>query len=655
MRKSITRSASILLAAASLLAGAACGKDDRGPGDEVNSNYEWAVQSNYDASDVADSSQIPDYPGSHEIDLVAWNTKGTGNFKTYNSSNDVVSEEIKRITGVSVDKKNSFDNKGSSAENRFNNLLTMGQIPDIAYGTGWLDTEEVWDLTDLIDKYCPTIKARMPKYVWNNENVNGGQEGKVYGVPYGLYSIGLNEVDSKADIQKCIMFSHLNDMCPYVLVREDILKDAYPNALTTADIDRIYAEQGYFTEEQLFDVNITSAKQFREEFLPAIQRTIDNGGDKYKINANRKVTTMLVTAGSDADTWDFMGKLIPYLSGAGANSMNTNMSYWSVESQKIESMMYQDFYKDEIYEWAKMINDGKIVSRTGMTTSHATLQSELNSGYYAVGYLSSSMPSGNVCTWKGEKINYRKVYLNIPVNTDRFMYCGYGEAVVNSVKFFKDQVREDELPQLLRWLDFQCSRTADKLYAWGPDGENALFTADENGMRRYKDSDLDTQMVYSTAVMGEKVQKYNLSNGTVDSANVVFPFYYQAGSIFHPKANYDLSKLTGLAASYYSSAAVLKSASEKFVGLKLNPSIHVWTDANLDGVESVWSKRPNIEDQLKQLLIAGSTESTFNKAWSDLQKILEQSGWTKGYFNGAVTNAFLKANKDYLDKFYRAE
>ncbi len=654
MFKKVAKIISVVLAVMFSFVYMSCDVDNRGPGDIIDSAYQWATTGNYDGTAVMDSSAIANYSGANkDFELIAWNTKGSGNYKTYASSEDVVSPEIKRITGVSINKKDSFDNKGNTAASRYNNLLTTGQKMHIAYGTDWLEKEDVWDLTDLVDEYCPTIKARMPSYVWNNENVNGGQKGKVYGIPYGLYSISLTAVDPLADIQKSIMFSHLNDSCPYVLVREDILKDAYPQALTTADIDRIYAEQGYFTEEQLFDVDIKSAREFREVFLPKIKKAINDGGEKYEINANRKVTPMLVTAGSDYDTWDFMGKLVPYLVGGGANSMNTNMSYWDVSTQKIESMLYQDFYKNEVYEWAKMVNNGTIVSKTGMTTVHSTLQSELNSGYYAVGYLSSSMPSGNVCTWKGERINYRKVYLNIPVDTSRFMYCGFGEAVVNSVKFFKDEINRDELAQLLRWLDFQCSRTADKLFAWGPDGANALFNTDqETGMRTYKDSDLDNQMVFSTAMMGDKVQKYSLSNGTVEAANAIFPFYYQAGSIYHPKSTYDLSSLTGLASSYYSSAAVLKDKQKEFVGLKLNPSIHVWTDSNLSGIKAVWGKRLNIEDDLKQLLIAGSSQSTFDTAWGKLQTTLTGSGWTKSYFNGKVTNAFLTINKDYLDKFY---
>lgn len=671
MKSKVAKVVSVLLTGTLLASFAACNRSGYrdGPADEIEANYQWATEANWNGTDVMDSSEIESYSGQHQIDLTAWNTKGTGNFKTYDSSDDRVTTEIKRITGVSVDEDNSFDNKGQTADVRFNNLLSNGMIPDIAYGTGWLDTEEVWDLTELIEEYCPTIKARMPDYVWKNENVNGGQPGKVYGIPYGLYSISLTSVDPLADVQNSIMFEHLNESCPYVLVREDILLDAEKNLeaafgddltiLSSEQIDRIYAEDGKFTEDQLFDIPITSAEDFREKFLPAIQKTIEEGAtsnpDRYVISGNRKVTPMLVTGGRDADTWDFMGKLVPYLLGAGANSMNTNMSYWDVETQKVESMLYQDFYRDEVKEWAKMVQEGTVIIDNDefMNTNHTDIQSMYNSGYIAVGYLSNSMPSGNICTWKGEKINYRKVYLNIPINTDKFMYCGYGEAVVNSVKFFKDTVREDELPQLLRWLDFQCSRTADYLYAWGPDGDNALFTTDAEGNRRYKDTDLDEQMVYSTATMGEKVQRYNLSNGTVESANVVFSFYYQGGSIYHPKSTYDLSGLTGLAESFYSSAAVLTEMTKQFVGIKLNPSIHVWTDSNLDGIEAVWAKRPNIEDQLKQLLRAGASDATFTSAWNTLQSLLDTSGWTKQYFNGAVTNAFLTANADYADKFYK--
>ena len=261
--------------------------------DEIDVNYEW-LDSSY-----TDTSQLSDYAGKNtNVSLKAWNVTGTGNNVEYDSSQDIVSEEIRRVTGVKVGEVT--DNRGLTANGRYAQILSAGDIPDIAYGSGWIDTEEVWDLTDLVDKYCPTIKSRMPASVWNSGQVNGGEKGKIYGIPYGLGNVSLSTLDSRADPEKTIMFSFQHEYYPYIYVREDILKDAYPNAKTQQEIDDLYARNGKFTEEELFDVEITSAEQFRTEFLPAIQNVIetkrkDDGTLKYKAQNGRMVGTMLTT------------------------------------------------------------------------------------------------------------------------------------------------------------------------------------------------------------------------------------------------------------------------------------------------------------------------------------------------------------------------
>ena len=150
-------------------------------------------------------------------------------------------------------------------------------------------------------------------------------------------------------------------------MRDDILTAAYPDAKTADEIDALYAKQGYFTEEDLFDVPITSAAQFRTEFLPKIQQVIntaknEDGSYRYQITADRWVKPMLITEGSDHDTWSFLGVLLPKLLGATGTHANTYFSYWDVNTQKIEMMLTQDFYKNEFYEWAKMIDEGTYVS-----------------------------------------------------------------------------------------------------------------------------------------------------------------------------------------------------------------------------------------------------------------------------------------------------
>ena len=648
MKKIFTRT--VCMAMCAMFAFSIVGCKEETPSDVVDANYQWL-----DAS-LTDTSQLDAYAGQNKIELTAWSVSELLSGKK--SSDDVVSKEIERVTGVSFKENGIVDNKDSTAEQRYNQLSMTG-LPDIAYGRGWIDPDALWDLTDLVDKYCPTIKARMPESVWKATQVTGGESGKVYGIPYALGNVGLSEIDTEADPQKTVMFEYNHEPYPYIMVRDDVLKAAYPEAKTQAEIDALYEAQGYFTEEDLFDVEITSAQQFRTEFLPKIQNVLDtaknsDGTYRYTMKGGRKVKAMLVTGGQDADTWDFMGVTIPKLLGATGTHYNTHFTYWDKQTKKIELMLTQDFYKNEVYEWAKLINDGTIVSKEGMTTVHSTIQSEYNSGYYAIGYLSNSYPQGMQCQYTSEngqteRVQYRKVYMKIPVG-DHFEFMSSGAPIPHSVMFFKDSVRESDLPQLLRWLDYQCSRLGDKLYAWGPSSAG-LFNEDENGVRTYKDEELANQMVYSTATMGSLVQKYNLSNASLPSAQPVFPFCVYGTSTAHPKASYDLSKVDGLINSFFSSATVCKDI--KPIGIAKKSSLHEWTDSDLEGIENIWGKRAGIEADLKQILLAGSSRSAFDAAYAKLGTTLQQSGWTNAYFNGTYTNKFLELNQDYLHLFYQ--
>ena len=648
MKKIFTRTVCMAMCAAFAFSVAACGRQTES--DVIDANYQWL-----DAS-LTDTSQLDAYSGQNRINLTAWNVSERASGKK--SSDDVVSKEIERVTGVAITEV--LDNKDSSADARYNQLSNTG-LPDIAYGRGWIDPDALWDLTDLIDEYCPTIKARMPASVWNATQITGGQPGKVYGIPYGLGNTGLSEIDPLADPQKTVMFEYNHESYPYIYVRDDVLTAAYPNAKTQAEIDALYETQGYFTEEDLFDVEITSATQFRTEFLPRIQEVLDtaknpDGTYRYKMKGGREVKAMLVTrgTGADADNWDFLGVTIPKLLGAAGTHYNTGFTYWDKQTQKIELMLTQDFYKNEVYEWAKMIADGTIVSDERMDANPSTIQSEYNSGYYAIGYLSNSYPLGLQCKYTSENgvtetVKYRKVYMKIPLN-DHFEFFGSGVPIPHSVMFFKDSVRESDLPQLLRWLDYQCSRLGDKLYSWGPSSAG-LFNEDANGVRTYKDEQLADQMVYSAGTMGTLVQKYNLSNGSLPSAQPVFSFAVYGASIYHPKTSYDLSKVQGMANSFFSSATVCKDM--KPIGIAKKPSLHEWTDSDLDGIERIWGKRANIETDLTDILLAGSSKSAFDAAYAKLTTTLNQMGWTKAYFNGAYTNKFLELNQDYLHLFYQ--
>lgn len=644
--KTIKKIFSVCIAAALCVASVSCGKKDNGKSDVIDVNYEWLKDT------YTDSSQLSDYAGQNQINLVAWNVDGQGGGKSYEASDDVVSKEIKRVTGVSISDK-SFDNGGVTSDVKYGQLIATNRLPDIAYGSSWtVDTDAVYDLTELIDKYCPTIKSRIPKNVWNTPIVNAGQKGKVYGIPYALGNIGLSAVDELADPKKTLMFEYTYDPYPYVYVREDVLTTAYPNAKTTAQLGEIYSQRGSFTEEELFDVKITSAEQFRTEFLPKIYNVLrtaknDDGTYRYQKTSKKWVEPMLVTDGQDRDTWSFLGKLVPSL--LGSTMINGQFMYFDAQTKKVERTFSQDFYKDEVYEWAKLISEGKYVSNYGMTINNAEIQAELNNGNFAIAYYPSNLVSGNTAQYTGingktESVKYRKVYMKIPVN-EHFKFVVGGSAAPSAVYFFKDNVKESDLAQLLRWLDYQCSRLADKVYAWGPKSAG-LFDEAADGTRSYKDSDLVTQMVYSTGIMGSKVQKYNLSNGTVKSAKPVFSFFYNAGSIYHPKCVYDVSKMSDFLMSAFASGVVCSDVEQ--CPLAHMADMHSWKNSEIPGVEQIWAKRELLEAEFKTVLQSGASKSKFDAAYSTLLSVADRAGFSTEFANTTVTNKFLELNADFI-------
>jgi hypothetical protein len=638
-KKFVKAMCAVLAIALAVAVGAGCKKKLPAPAN-VDAAYEW-LKDKY-----TDSSQLNSWDQEIKLDLVAWNTNQTGGFKRYESSNDVVSSEIERITGISIDTDKLIDNAGKTADVRFGDLLTIG-LPDIAYGNSWIDPEEVYDLTDLIDKYCPTIKARMPKTVWNATNINGGQKGKVFAVPYGLGNVSLSEVDPKTDRNKSLMFQFIHDNYPYVLVREDILKDAYPEAKTKAEIRAIYNEKGYFSEEELFDVEIESAEQFRTEFLPNIYKAI-HADQKYKINGERWIMPMLAGDGSDRDTWSFLGILLPWLLGATASYSNTMFSYWDALDQECKVMVAQDFYKEELAEWAELIKNGTYINQFGLRESNATVQSELNNGYYVIAYMYNCRPNGDIATYKGEQVNYRRVYMKIPQN-ERFEYLVNAVPAPAGVSIFKDKVREDDLPQILRWLDFQASELGDKLFAWGPQSAGLFEEREVDGktIRQYKNEALVDQMVYSTATLGTEVQKYNLSNASIESAQPVFPFFIYGGSKDHPKCVYDLSRINSLVDLAFCSGAVVE---QQKIKIARTAGLDSWSENELEGITKLWSRRATVETALKEVIVSGDN---FEAKYAAMKNQLNSVGWTESYFTGVFTEKFLNLNVDWLENFYK--
>lgn len=102
---------SLILAAGLLMSGCSTGKKQETIAID-DSNF-------FDFNQYKDCDDIPDWKGE-KVNLVVWGSVNSPNDSAVGkiASDDVVTPEIERITGVTFDKLNSYDNGGGSYDSQ---------------------------------------------------------------------------------------------------------------------------------------------------------------------------------------------------------------------------------------------------------------------------------------------------------------------------------------------------------------------------------------------------------------------------------------------------------------------------------------------------------------------------------------------------------
>jgi uncharacterized repeat protein (TIGR02543 family) len=635
-------------------------------------SYAW-----HPANGLSDSSQIARW-NSEERQLSVWNANQLGGFPVHRAPDDVVSPELRRITGIHLH-PHVLDNNGMSARARRDQFVNADAVPHIAFGGSEIgeiiDPDLVHDLTDYLH-YIPSITRRMPSSVWNHSNVNGGQRGKVFGIPYNLGDVGLSQVDPLADSQRGIQMEFQHEFYAPVRVREDILLDLremarqnpagtpeherwarYARIRSIGEVQSIFQENGRFTEEELFDVDITSFEDFLT-FLGDVQFIINTQNaisGKYR-DGSRIVHPILAQDGQDRDAWSPLSSLFGKLLNA-TGPLNTMFAYWDSEQQQVDLMLRQPWYQEMLREWARLVQIGNqtsitrapIMSNYGNTIRAVDVQQEVNRGLYAVVY-EHTLPANDRATFQGRTINYRKMYMRIPQHPN-LEFFAIADPRPSSVVIFKT-VPESAIPQILRYLDLQASEIGDRLLAWGSQ-TSGLFFLNENGEREFHDIRLAVEMTRDRAVLGENVRRFNLSNASRESARPTFPFFYNGGSKDHPLMVYDVRD--DLSRMYSSSAIGLSETNDRYkiIPIVRRADMHTWTDLDLHGIQTVWSRRGTIEQSLKRLLFSETPYSNFDTNLRLLTIAMDQAGWTSAFFNGRYTDVFLELNRDFTGGFLK--
>lgn len=655
MNRLLKRTAALMLTAVMILA-AACsnGNSDSAPSASqaasssavgtASNNTEKAYYELYDT--VADSSDFPDWTGK-QLNLKAWYTHGNGDASRIASDQDVVSPEIKRVTGVEIDKDGSFDNGGQDFQTKLGMLNAANDWPDIAF-VGELGTVadlikagKVYDLTDAIREYAPNLAKRMPidKFPMVQEKMtNFNMDGKTYGFPVML---GEPERALKILDPNFVNPNPQNgpDSDNWLWVRDDILKKLYPNAKTQDEIDALYMKNGKFTREEIYDVPL---KTFDDvvEFMHDVQDLIK----AENLQENGKPLEVSYAYGG-TDNWALLTSLFGFLNRLPPN--NNYFTYYDKEAGQIQFMFQQDFFKESVKKFNQLVRD-RVMDPKSLLENNASHLERLNNGQFAVAYKYET-PDENVLRAAGKTFRYRKVFLDSPVNTDKFIGpmgpIGYNFNVI----VFKDSVKEEDLPQVVRYLDYMISEVGEKMYTWGP--RSAGLFEEQDGKRKFKDPQLERAMVYNED-NGSSI-KYNLQNTRVASTSnyggawPYQPIYMWGGSNVTPSFAYEKERNVGEALSYFDPGNLPGNAKTEFMTVvNVDPAIWVYFGL-IPSVDSFWKSRDAFEKALTKTL-AAADDAQFEALWKSFSDLAVQSGATPETLKD-INDYFMDKNKGLLD------
>ncbi|WNR45283.1 type 2 periplasmic-binding domain-containing protein [Paenibacillus roseipurpureus] len=622
-----------LLMAGSVVAGCTTDKpsvEKEKPGTETTAKQtDW--------SKVKDSSELPEWKGK-QLSLRYWDAHGTGNIKRISPTQDVVNSEIKRVTGVEFDKNTSFDNGGESLDAKLAKVVAAKDYPDIASGIGG-DTMAklaasgaIYELTDLLPKYAPDIYKGLPKEklpgLWNGPNIVSQQDGKIYGVPISTSSVWSSIL--YPDTPNIMNLGALPSKYGFLYVRDDILKQLYPNVKSNKEIEELYIKNGgKFSKEELFDVPIKN----KDDFYTFLKKIKD-----LNVKEDGKPVSPFYAA-TGGDNWNLMTIFGGHLFGRiNGNGPDTNyFTYFDKKTNKMEYMFKQTSFIDELKFYNKLVRDG-LASKESLIDNASAFNQKRDSGQYAV-LMQTNAPDSAALKKAGKTYEYRKVWMDIVPDTSRFLLTtGSAQGGGNSFIIFKDKVKPEDVPQILQYFNYLWTEAGKKVVMWGPKSAG-LFT-EENGVRKFKDVDLENEMVYSKNTAAESKRSYY----NLEQPNVMTFRPSIIVNNFDPRVTYPPVLNPTNAGFKFDPIFQLKDAAADRT-TSIDPSFYNFS--TIDAIKKFTTKRTNFELALTKILTAAN-DTDFDKLYADFLKVAEESGMTDAGLKDMDTYYREVLNKEYM-------
>ena len=653
MRKNMKKSARVTaLTLSTVLLLSACGQEVNNlPTDSSATGSDQQVESSAvgEAVDkpywemldeVSDSSELPDWDGEI-LEVSMWYANGTDYVFGEISPDNVTFKELERVTGIRFNLEDSYGNGGDSIDGKLPKMIAGKDFPTMVISqntpTQLLDLYENGYLVDLTKYYedgsLDQLQRRIPTEIFGDSYYQNmrTEDGKYFLLPddgsgfsYAYWNQEGYEVDGyDADYHAAYVNNptYFNNIyaSQTISIRDDVLQALYPDALSMADIQKIWVENGAFTSEEMFDIGLKSAEDFYQ-LLYDIQELLKSG---EFVGLDGKPMETTYGPHSETDNWDWMCYLPNCI-----KPMYTQADYFGMfdanqtdPTKMLVSGWETEFYQEHMKELNQLVNDD-VISKNSLVDNAATFSEKHKNGHYAVLY--GSAKGSDVAD--NDEWAYRPIWIDATVNTDYNTVSG--RSLPKYWGIFADSVTEEQVEQIIHAYNYMASDVGGLAMAWGP--ENAgLWELDENGVRKFIDPELEANILYGTD--NELGWKYGIKGAKCSTKQVFSTAFYGTTSEYLG-CKYVRASLKDRTESQGYSKYAPGILGGKYVYAKNDKdpiaqafTFYSWGISKVEGLKTFWGARNGFENQMKAVIAAAP--ENFDKEMQELKTYCLENGW----------------------------
>lgn len=532
-----------------------------------------------------------------DMEITVWVTQGSDYVPPVEAKENLVGKWLEEKTRVKI--KNTYGNGGGQWEGVLARLIAGNNFPElVACGGGQgpahfakiAEAKQIWELTpEMLQKYAPDIWEKVPDEMWDRMKVNG----KIYGIPYN-FPVDRRIDPNITDEELAAAGKIYTDVGTAVWVRDDILKMLYPNAMTYQEMLDLLNKEGKPIGDKIYDVPLEST-----EDIVKLMEDIEALGLK---EGNKKVYTFGY-AGSDC--WQPLALFGAQLMGYVGHHY---ISSWDTEKEKIVIPLLDDLIKEGALLQNQLLRRGLIDPDSLMHTDAQYKEKVLN-GQYAMAIISAAghPPFVNdIIADSGKSFRYRPLYTRVK-SAPGYAVTEQPLSWGDSVGILKT-VTEEDLPQILNWMNVQFTDEWEDIRNWGPK-EAGLYVENEDGTRSFVNDEFNKKYIYQQENSLEDEDCMGL-----DTTCGPFTMKFLIASEYRPMV-FNKVQTFGMVPE---DGGKFSSDSPYIVTPVASPPSDVWAAeyAELETVIDFWSSRSQWEDPFR-LTLAAKSDEEFEASWQE--------------------------------------